>query len=417
MSEVQYLPLTAVTTLVTDGKHGDCKNEENSGYYFLSSKDLRDGRLHYDNPRQINFKEFAETHRRTNLEVGDILLANTGASIGRVGIAQADNRIPNTTFQKSISVIKADKSIIDNRYLYYFFKDNSDLLSRLGGGAAQPNLLLGDIRKIQVRVPEKNTQIKIANILSQYDNLIENNNRRIAILEDMAQSLYREWFINFRYPNHENNLDTNGNLKLIDFPLGQIPEGWEVKCLKDIGLINTGKTPSKKKEENYSSRDVPFIKTPDMHSGMFVLNTKEMLSTLGADSQKNKYIPSWSICVSCIGTAGIVALSSQRSQTNQQINTLVPDSKKYIEFMYFALKSLKKTIENHGATGATMTNLSKGKFEALEIVFPNESMLNEFHNLANPMFKQIQNLSRKNENLKEQRDMLLSRLMSGAVEL
>ena len=95
--------MSEVTRLVTDGKHGDCDDEEDSGYYFLSSKDLRDGRLQYDKPRQITRDGFAETHRRTNLEPGDILLANCGASIGRVGIAQDDARIYKTTFQKSVS--------------------------------------------------------------------------------------------------------------------------------------------------------------------------------------------------------------------------------------------------------------------------------------------------------------------------
>src|ERR1017187_1458259 len=90
--------MTEVTRLVTDGKHGDCDDEPDSGYYFLSSKDLRDGRLQYDKPRQITKEGFIETHRRTNLEPGDILLANCGASIGRVGITQNDPRVYNTTF-------------------------------------------------------------------------------------------------------------------------------------------------------------------------------------------------------------------------------------------------------------------------------------------------------------------------------
>lgn len=154
-----------------------------------------------------------------------------------------------------------------------------------------------------------------------------------------------------------------------------------------------------------------------MHSGIFVISTNEMLSNIGANSQKNKYIPSWSICVSCIGTAGVVALTSVTSQTNQQINTLVPESKIFTEYLYFVLKSLKKTIENYGATGATMTNLSKSKFEALEMLLPSFELVKSFHESSNPIFKQILVLMRKNENLKQQRDMLLPKLISGQIEL
>jgi type I restriction enzyme S subunit len=221
------MPMAQVTRLVTDGKHGDCEDEENSGYYFLSSKDLRDGRLHYDKPRQITYSDFLATHRRTNLEPGDILLANCGASIGRVGLAQADPRICKTTFQKSVSVIKANTNIVDNRFLYYFVCHKSALLIRLGNGAAQPNLLIGDLKRIEVPVPPLPLQQCIADILSAYDELIENNQRRIRILESIARALYREWFVHFRFPGHE-------NVPRIASPLGEIPMGWEVKKLGSL---------------------------------------------------------------------------------------------------------------------------------------------------------------------------------------
>lgn len=332
-------------------------------------------------------------------------------SIGTVFYEKRDFFPIDTCYFLSVN----DPKIIDLKFLYYLLLGSN--LKDLNSDAAVPGLNREIAYSQKFLIPGLSIQNEIVKFTDTYNDLIENNNRRIAILEDMAQSIYREWFVNFRYPNHENNVGSEGKPKLIDSPLGQIPGGWKIKCLKDIGFINTGKTPSKVKEENYSSNDVPFIKTPDMHGGMFVIKTKEMLSTIGADSQKSKYIPSWAICVSCIGTAGIVALSSQKSQTNQQINTLVPEVKAHTEFMFFTLKSLKKTIENYGATGATMTNLSKGKFEALEIVFPEDSLLDDFHQLTNPIFKQIQILARKNENLKQQRDMLLPKLISGQIEL
>ena len=385
-------------------------------YKMIRTTNVKKGVVNLAGCRFVEKSTFEKWTRRAVPKVGDVILTRE-APLGDVGMITTPNE--HIFLGQRLMQYRVNPEKLNAHYLLYALQepDLQGQLKSAGSGSTVEHIRVGDAENLQISLPPLAHQKSVGNLLRNYDKLIENNNRRVAILEDMAQSLYREWFVNFRYPNHQDNLDADGNPKLIDSPLGLIPVGWKIKCLKNIGFINTGKTPSKDKEENYSSNDVPFIKTPDMHGGMFVIKTREMLSTLGADSQKSKYIPSWAICVSCIGTAGIVALSSQKSQTNQQINTLVPEVKAHTEFMYFTLKSLKKTIENYGATGATMTNLSKGKFESLEIVFPEDSLLDEFHQLTNPMFKQIQILARKNENLKQQRDMLLPKLISGQIEL
>ncbi len=199
---------------------------------------------------------------------------------------------------------------------------------------------------------------------------------------------------------------------MVESELGLIPEGWEVKRIDDFGEVVTGKTPSKKREEYYGN-DVPFIKTPDMHNGIFVINTNEYLTYEGADSQKNKYLPPKSISVSCIGTVGIVSINALSAQTNQQINSIVLKESFFLEFLYFALLDLKPTIQNYGSTGATMANLSKGKFEQLKIIAPSQNLIKYFHKIVSPLFNQILILSKKNINLKQQRDLLLPKLISG----
>ncbi len=398
-----------ITHLVTDGKHGDCNDEQNSGYFFLSSKDLRDGKLNYDNPRQIMYSDFLETHRRTNLEPGDILLANCGASIGRIGIAQDDPRIYKTTFQKSISVIKSNKSFVDGRYLYYFLLCNSDLLIHLGNGTAQPNLLIGDLKRIEVPIPPNIIQQRIAAILSAYDNLIKNNLRRINILEEIAQNLYIEWFVKFRFPGHE-------KIKMVDSPMGMIPEGWEIKTLNTFGVVVTGKTPSKARVDYYDTF-MPFIKIPDMHNNLFISHAAESLSELGASSQKEKTIPADSICVSCIGTAGLVGITTTSAQTNQQINSIVLKDLNYREFLYFAVLGLKEIINQYGANGVTMVNLNKGKFEKLTVLCPLDELLFAYHENIKSVFNEIRCLHYKNSNLRRSRDLLLPRLISGELDV
>jgi len=276
-------------------------------------------------------------------------------------------------------------------------------------GTSQPKLALFRIKELQVPKPNIPTQKKIVSILSAYDDLIENNTRHIKILEKMAQRIYREWFVHSRFPGHE-------KVKMVESELGMIPEGWNVKQLKDFGEIITGKTPSKKKPEYYGD-DIPFIKTPDMHGNMFCISTGEYLSELGASSQKNKTLPPNTLCVSCIGTVGVVSITSTPSQTNQQINSIITKEELLREFLYFLLLGLKDTIGLHGATGATMFNLSKGKFESMNVIYPMEVHISHYHKITKPMFDKIKALQYKNSNLRKTRDMLLPKLISGKIDV
>ena len=217
-----------VTRLITDGKHGDCVDEYNSGYYFISCKDVRDGKIHYDDARQITRADYEDTHRRTRLEPNDILITNSG-TIGRMAIAQEAEFTRRTTFQKSVAIVKPNRNVIEPKFLYYTLQAQVDYLVEISGGTAQKNLLLGDLRRFKLMLPHIDDQRKIAAILSAYDELIENNQQRIALLEKMAEEIYREWFVRLRFPGHE-------KVKVIK----SVPVGWEQKCLPELANITYG---------------------------------------------------------------------------------------------------------------------------------------------------------------------------------
>jgi hypothetical protein len=143
----------------------------------------------------------------------------------------------------------------------------------------------------------------------------------------------------------------------------------------------------------------------------------DCLSTAGAESQANKTLPAGSICVSCIGTIGVVSITTEDCQTNQQINSVVLANPASREFLFLRLQDSKQTLENLGANGATMGNVNKGKFEAMEIVCPSDDLLARYHRLVEPMFSEILSLFRQIQNLRRTRDLLLPRLLSGQVEL
>ena len=299
-----------------------------------------------------------------------------------------------------------NKDRVDKIYLYYYLLHQTPFY--LGGvnGATMVHITKQNMEKKTVYIPSSlPIQQKIASILSTYDTLIENNYRRIRLLEQMAENLYKEWFVRFRFPGHEKVETENG-----------LPKGWKIKRIADFGRIETGKTPPMSNQELYGG-DILFVKTPDMHEKMFVSSTSETLSQEGNNYQLTKLLPVNSIMVSCIGTAGVVSINAKSAHTNQQINSIILNNLEDLEWLYYVCRQLKPTIELFGATGATMTNLSKSKFEKLKIVVPKVDIRNSFHKRIRPYFKDIFTLEQQNILLTRQRDLLLPRLMSGKLEV
>ena len=331
------------------------------------------------------------------------LVSGPGIIVGRkgtVGSVYWENKdfFPIDT----VYYVSQKKDHDDFRFIYYLLK--SLPLSTLNTDAAVPGLNRENALRYRVQIPSPEKQKEIASILSAYDDLIENNHRRIRLLEESARLLYREWFVRLRFPGHE-------NVKIID----GVPDGWEKSTVSKLGDVVTGKTPSTKDPDNFGGK-IPFIKTPDMHKNPIIIETSQYLSEKGANSQAKKYIPEDSIIVSCIGTVGIVAINAIKAQTNQQINTVIPQKEHFRYYAYFALGDLKSRLEAMGG-GATMVNVNKGKFESLPVVIPSDSILQEFHEVCNPMFLQIKNLLIQNQKLKTARDLLLPRLMNGETEV
>lgn len=329
-----------------------------------------------------------------------IAMYGDGGTAGNVAIT----KIPLTTNQACCNLI-IDHCKTDYKFLYYYLKVCKQLLINLKTGGSQQNLNANTIKKFPVILPELPEQLRISSILSAYDDLIENNNRRIALLEQMVEQIYKEWFVRLRFPGYEN----------AEFEKG-VPKGWEVTTIKNFGKVVTGKTPNTSNSRYFGGK-YPFIKTPDMHGNMFVLQTEESLTEDGFNSQKSQILPGNSICVSCIGTGGIVSITPSISMTNQQINTLILKNQNELEFLFFVLKGLKPMIEMFGSTGATMTNLSKGKFENLKLIKPNNLIIDRFCTIAKPVFNEIRNLSEQQIILKQTRDLLLPRLISGKLRV
>lgn len=287
---------------------------------------------------------------------------------------------------------------ISLEYSYYLLKNLP--LASLNSDAAVPGLNRDRAYSLPIRLPSLDQQSRIVDFLRQYDDLIENNRRRIQLLEESARLLYQEWFIHLRFPGHEQVKITDG-----------VPEGWEMKPISSLGRVITGKTPSTKNAAYYGD-DVPFIKTPDMHGNVFVVSTSQSLSESGSKSQQSTLLPSGCIMVSCIGTVGVVSINPVEAHTNQQINSVIPENKHFLEFLFCGLKKIKPMLEAIGAS-STMNNVNKSKFSSIEILVPSERLITEFHFAVASTFELILSFQKQNLALAKARDLLLPKLMNG----
>ncbi len=396
MNKSPIFKLADVTTLITDGKHGDSRDESGSGFFFLSSKDLRDGRLQYDDPREIKHDDFLETHRRTNLKPGDILLANCGASIGRVGIAQRDERICRTTFQKSISVIKANNKLIDSKYLYFYCLANSRHFVDLGGGTAQPNLLIGDLKRIKIHLPPFLVQKKISAILSAYDELIENNQRRIALLEKMAEEIYREWFVRLRFPGHEK----------VRFFKG-VPQGWRPSCLGNVAKFTMGQSPSSE-FYNEVGNGLPF------HQGVGTYGER-FPRTVTYCSEDGRRAHSGDILFSVRAPVGRLNIADQEMIIGRGL-AAIRHKKEHNSYLYYLLKTAFANEDIIG-NGSIFNSVGKDELAKFPVFEPEPSLVERFDAMVSKIDKQITMVMQATECSKSSRDALLPRLISGKLSV
>lgn len=293
------------------------------------------GKIPWLNTKEIDFNRIYSTEKTITdsglnnssakwIVPNTVTVAMYGATAGKSCIV----KVPMTTNQACCNLTINDE-VADYEFVYYTLKNDYTILASLANGGAQQNLNAQIIKDYVLKMPSLADQRRIASILSSLDRKIELNNKINADLEEMAQAIFKNWFVDFE-PFKDG--------KFVDSELGMIPEGWKVGCLGDMGNIVCGKTPSKA-NSNYYGGDIPFIKIPDMHGNVFVENSEDRLTEEGSLSQIKKLIPPYSLMVSCIATVGLVSINTKPSHTNQQINTVIPHNKSALFYLYQHIKN------------------------------------------------------------------------------
>lgn len=396
---------------IIDGDRGKNypKNNEltNSGYcLFLSAANVTKNGLQFSNNSFIT-KEKDALLRKGKLMPKDIVLTTRG-TVGNVGFYSDDVPYPNMRINSGMVIIRPGEDF-DTMFLYQYLRSCyfRAQITQFQSGSAQPQLPISTLQKMKVIKPNIDAQRRIASILSSLDRKIELNNKINADLEEMAQAIFKNWFVDFE-PFKDG--------KFVDSELGMIPEGWKVGCLGDMGNIVCGKTPSKS-NSNYYGGDIPFIKIPDMHGNVFVENSEDRLTEEGSLSQIKKLIPPYSLMVSCIATVGLVSINTKSSHTNQQINTVIPHNKSALFYLYQHMKNNEEFLKNMGRGGTTTLNVNTRSFSNIRLLIPSEIALEQFHRVVEGLFKKIELNLHESRTLSLLRDTLLPRLMSGELEV
>ena len=383
------------------------KKYSKEGIRVVRGDNVTIGNLRWDTEKDKRWNEPFDKTEYYSLQANDIVIGMDGSRVGKNKARIKEEDLPLLLAQRVACV--RHNELAEQDYLYYniFSKKFIDYVNSIHTGSAIPHISQKQIEDYKILLPNLETQRRIASILSSLDRKIELNNKINADLEEMAQAIFKNWFVDFE-PFKDG--------KFVDSELGMIPEGWKVGCLGDMGAVVCGKTPSKS-NSNYYEGDIPFIKIPDMHGNVFVENSEDRLTEEGSLSQIKKLIPPYSLMVSCIATVGLVSINTKPSHTNQQINTVIPHNKSALFYLYQHIKNNEEFLKNMGRGGTTTLNVNTKSFSNIRLLIPSEIALDQFHGIVEGLFKKIELNMHESRTLSLLRDTLLPRLMSGEIEV
>lgn len=330
-----------------------------------------------------------------------------------------DNLIVSTGF----TTIDINDPKIDAKYIYYALtqKHYTEHLHRVAVNnvSSYPSINPDDIGNIELTIPEKkDDQQKIASVLSSLDAKIELNNRINAELEAMAKTLYDYWFVQFDFPDKNGKpYKSSGGKMVWNAELKrEIPEGWEVKKLKDIAFTGAGGTPLSTKKEFYENGEIPWINSGEVNQP-FIVSTDNFITSLGLKNSNAKMFKKGTILMAMYGaTAGKISFIDIEASTNQAICAINPYEHYFSIYIKFGLEDIYKYLVNL-SSGSARDNLSQELIRNLNLIIPPKKELYTFHEFAHSSMKKILNNLKQNQQLSELRDFLLPMLMNGQVKV
>jgi type I restriction enzyme S subunit len=374
--------------------------DEPTPHPYLRVVDFSDYGIDRSNIKYIDEEAFEKIKRYT-IDKADVYISIAG-TIGRVGIVPDDLSGANLTENAAkITNISRD---VDHKYLMYYLRGSvgQGQIANRTGGTSQPKLALCRIADIDFPCPPLPIQRKAAKKLSAYDDLIENNRRRIQLLEQAARLLYKEWFVHLRFPGHEHTPIIDG-----------VPEGWEKKTAFEVMDVLSGGTP-KTTNPSYWDGHIPFFTPKDATDFAYAHDTEKSITEAGLKNCNSNLYPKDTVFITARGTVGKINLAQCPMAMNQSCYALVAHPPLNQHFLYFALVDGVEQFRSR-AVGAVFDAIVRDTFKLIPFVVPDEKLITAFMEHVSPMLAQIDNLSGQVRSLRKARDLLLPKLMNGEV--
>lgn len=329
---------------------------------------------------------------------------------GTIGIPYLYKRTDRFYFADgNLTWIKDFDSNLYSKFLYYWFQsyEGRKKFEALAKGTAQKAVPISGIKTLEIELPSLKSQKRIADILSAYDDLIKNNQKQIKLLEEAARRLYKEWFVDLRFPGHENT-------KIVD----GVPEGWRVASIADICDTVGGGTPSTKIQSYYEKGDILWVTPTDItrNFSLALLDTEKKITPEGLKNSSAKMLPAETILMTSRASVGFFGMCKYEVCTNQGFISCIPKRENLQMYLLFNLKSRVEEIRQK-AGGSTYLEISKTVFRELKIILPKDEVLAEYQKNVHDIFDEIYCRTEMIKSLVDMRNRLLPKLMSGEVEV
>lgn len=385
------------------------KKYSKEGIRVVRGDNVTIGNLRWDAEKDKRWNEPFDKTEYYSLQANDIVIGMDGSRVGKNKARIKEEDLPLLLAQRVACV--RHNELAEQDYLYYniFSKKFIDYVNSIHTGSAIPHISQKQIEDYKILLPDLETQRRIASILSSLDRKIELNNKINADLEEMAQAIFKNWFVDFE-PFKDG--------KFVDSELGMIPEGWKAGRADDFYQINIGKTPPRKEHKWFSTNpaDKIWVSIANMgNSGIFISDSSEYLTKEAVDRHNIIMVPRNTILLSFKLTVGRVAIADKELTTNEAIARFILSDDKYMEYLYLYLK--KYDYNSLGSTSSIATAVNSKTIKGMQMLQPSDNVIDAFHLQVNPIFEKIRSLTKENSRLSLLRDTLLPRLMSGEQEI
>ena len=393
------MTLNDVCEFIVDCPHSTAK-DEGVGYPLIRTPNVGRGRLILNDVHRVSEAAYQKRNLRATPQDDDLIMARE-APAGNVAIIKNGEKV--CLGQRTV-LLRPDKTKVYPDFLAYYLLAPQQQYGLLGtaNGATVAHVNIPVIKTLPVSLPSIERQKKAADILIAYDDLIENNQQQIKLLEEAAQRLYKEWFVDLRYPGHENVPVVDG-----------VPNGWKKTVFSERVDVLSGGTPKTSNPEYYNGT-IPFYSPKDSDDRFYAFDTETHISESGLENCNSKLYPEGTIIITARGTVGKTTILAKPMAMNQSCYALRSSQVSSVFFLFFALRQEILALKAM-ANGGVFDTIIVKTFDRINLTTPSAPVIQAFDKLVTPIMEKMKSLLIENRNLSEARDRLLPKLMSGEI--